>query len=224
NPGRTASLARLEAELDNLRAALAWCQEAADAHPVPQGAPPHPASLGEADGYPASVGAAEAGLRLADALYWLWMRFGYPMDDPAALEKALVRDSAAPASLRARALLHAAYLAWHRGQSESALSHLQSARQAHEEALALARTEKDRRGAAGAILGLARVTYEMRDLPAAWSYGQEARQQMVDLGDRIGLVRSVEVLRHVAAARGDHQAARSLLEEHLALSRAVGEA
>jgi predicted ATPase/DNA-binding SARP family transcriptional activator len=203
DPELSARLTRLEAELDNLRTALAWCQEAADAIP--------------------GSAAAEAGLRLADTLYWLRLRYGYPVVDALSLERALVRDCAAPAPLRARAFLRAADLAQSRGRPESAMSYLQSARQGYEEILTLARKEGDRSGAAGAILAIATAMYAMGDLGAAWSCGMEARQHMAELGDRIGLAHSVRVLSDVALARGEFRVARSLLEERLVLSRELGD-
>jgi predicted ATPase/DNA-binding SARP family transcriptional activator len=206
NLERAARLTRPEAELDNLRAALAWCHEVAEADLTQK----------------ASGSAAEAGLRLADALYWLWMRYGYPLEDSLSLERALVRDTAAPVSLRARALLRAAQLARNRGRSESAISYLQSARQAYEEVLNLSRIAGDRKGAAEAILVLATVAWEMGDMDAAWSHGLEARQRMAEMGDQFGIVRSLGVLSDVTQARGDRQGVRSLQEERLALSRELG--
>jgi tetratricopeptide (TPR) repeat protein len=201
-PERTARLTRLEPDLDNVRAALAWCNEAAE-------------ESSDSD-------AAEAGLCLANALDWLWMRFGYPMEDSSSIERALVRDSAASAPLRARAFLRAAQLARSRGRSESAMSYLQSAQQGYEEVLTLARSEGDRSGAANAVLALAIVAYEVGDMEAAWSYGLEARQRRAELGDRSGIVQSLAVLCDIAQARGDSGAVRTLLEERLALARELG--
>jgi hypothetical protein len=124
--------------------------------------------------------------------------------------------------VRARAFVRAAYLARYRGKPESSTSFLQSARQGYEEVLALARTEGDRSGTAGAILGLAEVTQDMGDVDAAWTYGGEAQQRMAELGNRVGLARSLEVLSTVAPARGELEAARALLEERLALCRELG--
>jgi predicted ATPase/DNA-binding SARP family transcriptional activator len=192
NPEQTAQQTRLAAELDNLRAALTWCQEAAEANPASD--------------------AAEVGLRLAAALSWVWARSRYVMEGLEWLEGALARSSEVPAAVRAHGFVRAATLAWTSRKSESTMSFYQSARHEYEEALALAHAEGDSRGIAAAALGLAQVTVPLGDLDAAWSYAVEARQRMAELGDRAGLVGSLEALREVASARRDPQAARSLLE------------
>jgi predicted ATPase len=207
-PEQKAHLTQLSAEIDNLRAALAWCLEAA--------------------GYPRSGwrdpsgDAAEVGLRLADALYWLWIHYGYLTEGSQWLERALVSGSGAPTSPRAHAFFRAAQLARHCGERERSISLLQSARQGYEEVLTLARTVDDQPGIAAAVLALADVTHAIGSFDAAWSYGAEARQRMAELGDRIGLVSSLEVLSVAAVSRGDHRAARSLLEERLAQCRELG--
>jgi len=70
-------LARLEAEEANLRAALAWCEEARE---------------------------DELGLRLAAALGLFWFRRSHLGEGRARLERALARAAAAPPPLRAKAL------------------------------------------------------------------------------------------------------------------------
>jgi non-specific serine/threonine protein kinase len=207
-PEQTARLNRLAAELDNLRAALAWCRETANDKPDSECASASPG--------------AEAWLRLASALYWLWIHFGYLTEGSEWLEGALVRGARVPASVRSRAFVRAAYLARLRGRLETFASYFQSARQGYEDALKLACTEGDQSGTAGAIVALAEVTLEIRDIDAAWDYGIEARQRMAELGDRVGLVRSLEVLSALAPGRGEPQAARSLMEERLALCRELG--
>jgi non-specific serine/threonine protein kinase len=207
----------LAAEIDNLRAALAWCQEAADAHPGSECAAPTPRS-----GVP-SPPAAEAGLRLADALYYLWIHCGYLTEGSQWLEGALVRGSEAPASLRAGAFLHAAWLAQYRGKPESHISFLRSARQGFEEALTLARTEGDRSGIAAAVLALAEVTQGLGDKDAAWSYGVEARRRKAELEEPVGLASALENMAAIALARKDHRNARALLDECVALRRERGD-
>jgi predicted ATPase/DNA-binding SARP family transcriptional activator len=201
-------LTRLEAELDNLRAALAWCQ-AADADPESEcaGAPP----------------AAEAGLRLASALWWFWYRRGNLAEGQQWLEAALARGGDLPPSLRAPALLHATYLANARGERETAASLQRATRQEYEKALALAQASGDRRAIADATLALADMARETLDVEGALRYAGEARQQMEALGDRGGLNRALALMATLALSRGDRQSARTLLEELLASCRELGD-
>jgi predicted ATPase/DNA-binding SARP family transcriptional activator len=201
-PEHAVWLTRLEAELDNLRAALAWCQEAADADP-------------ESD-------AAEAGLRLAAALWWLWYRRGNLAEGQQWLEGALARSGDLPASLRAPAIFRTASLASARGERERAQSLLRATRQEYEKALALAHASGDRRVIADATLVLAELGTHEPDVEGTLSYAAEARQQMEALGDRGGLVRALEVMAQTALWRGDRQAARPLVEERLAICRERG--
>ena len=76
--------ARLDAELDNVRAALAWLDEA---------------------------GEPEAGLRLAAAMFLYWMVRGAYREGHRHLERALERADRAPTPARAMALTGAGWLA-----------------------------------------------------------------------------------------------------------------
>src|SRR6185369_6659986 len=90
-------LARLEAEHDNLRAALQW--------------------LLERD--------AEACLRLAVAVRNLWLRHGHNTEGRRWLEAALERSRAAPAPLRAKALAGAGGFARVQGDLAAARGYLE---------------------------------------------------------------------------------------------------
>jgi tetratricopeptide (TPR) repeat protein len=82
-------LSRLEADHDNLRAALAWSQTASDG--------------------------ADVGLRLAVALSAFWIVRGYWREGRAWLTRALERGTEASPALLARAQAHAGYLARQQG-------------------------------------------------------------------------------------------------------------
>lgn len=92
SPAETAWLARLEADHDNVRAALEWCR------------------------------AHDAGrwLRLATAMGWFWVTRGHLAEGREWLEGALAMTSLDP-GLRARGLLWAARLAFWQGDYEAAL-------------------------------------------------------------------------------------------------------
>jgi predicted ATPase/DNA-binding SARP family transcriptional activator len=200
-PEQKGWLSRLESEFDNLRAALAWSQEQADADST----------------------AAEAGLRLASALWWLWLRRGHLTEGLQWLEGALARGSGLPASVRAPAFLRAAHLAHGRGSRDRSDTFLEQARVEYEKVLTLARREGDRGEIAATLASLADVSSELHDLDAAWAFSTETRQLLQELGDPIGLSRTLEVMARVVLARGDLKAGRPLLEERLAICRELGD-
>jgi non-specific serine/threonine protein kinase len=202
-PEQAGWLTRLEAERENLWAALACCEEEATAD--------------------SESAAAEAGLRLAVALTRFWVHRGYLADGLQWLEDALARSGHLPATLRAPAFLCAAHLAFSRGQRAQSRSFVQAARQEQEKVLALARAQGEGKQVAAAILVLAQVAREMNDIDAAWSYAEEARQQMEASGDRAGLIGAVEVMAHLASWRRDRQAEWPLMEELMALCRELGD-
>jgi hypothetical protein len=197
-------LDRLERELDNFRAALAWCQTRADAH--------------------ADSDAAEAGLRLAVALSSIWFRRGYLAEGQQWVEEALARASGAPPAARAVAIHQASKLAHARGRLEQSRSLLRLARGEQEKAVSLVRATADRRQIAHSCLTLAELTQEVGDVDAAWSYAVDARQQMRELEDPVGVARSLYLLTSLALDRGDRPAAGLLLEERLATCRELGDA
>jgi predicted ATPase/DNA-binding CsgD family transcriptional regulator len=91
---------QLEADLDNLRAALAW-----------------------GTGDPAGAQDAEHGLRLAGALWYFWFQRGLPGEGRRWLTRALDRVPGGGAD-RAQALLGAGTLAWRQGDFAAARVHL----------------------------------------------------------------------------------------------------
>jgi predicted ATPase/DNA-binding CsgD family transcriptional regulator len=94
-------LDRLDRELDNVRAALAWIFERGD---------------------------PDAALRLAGALSWFWIKRAHIVAGRAAVEQALARAGAAPSVARVKALEAAGSLAWLQGDIEASLRHHEAAR------------------------------------------------------------------------------------------------
>jgi non-specific serine/threonine protein kinase len=221
---------RLEAELDNIRTALIWCFEAVDgkAGGRDQGSevscdedsrPPLSASGLTPDG----IAAAEAGMRLATALFWFWTNRGYLTEGLQWLEGALARGGQLPPGLRAAALMRAAHLAYARGDRDRSVFFHQSARCQYGQALALARAKGDRREIAWALLSMADATDDAGDQDATWSLCLEARPLFAELGERRGLAETLRWLASVAMKGGDRRAARPLLEQRLAICRELGE-
>jgi predicted ATPase/class 3 adenylate cyclase len=196
-PEQVELLARLEAEHDNLRAALGWSQEQASR--------------------------AETGLRLAGALYRFWWRRGYLSEGRARLQGALewsTRDGTPEAlgirRARAKALNGAAVLA--RAQGDSA-----AARSLFEESLAILQELGDRWGIANALHNLASVAQAQDDYSRAAELVAESVALWRELGDRWGLATALSVWGHLARAQGDYDRAAALLEESLGILRQLGD-
>ena len=226
--GQRAWLDRLEVELDNLRAALAWSLEG---------------------------GEPEVGLRLAGALWWFCYLHGYYGEGREWLEGALEGGEDSPPPLRAKALngtgvlafLQCEYglatarleegLALYRelGDERGVASALQTlgsiareqgryarAQALHGESLSLWRGLGDEWGIARSLnyLGFAAWLYE--DHERAKSLCVEALSVYRELGDAEGIAWSLISLGAVAHYRGDFRQATALLEESLTLSREAG--
>ena len=99
-PGFEEMLARLDAERDNIRAALGWAEEA---------------------------GEAEIGLRLAEAMSFYWLLRGHFHEGRGWLERALRRGDQAPAALRMRAMIDAGWFAGFQGDYAAAAAVLTEA-------------------------------------------------------------------------------------------------
>jgi predicted ATPase len=184
-------LERLEVEHDNLREALAWCK--------------------------AEEGGAEAGLRLAGALWRFWWVRGYLSDGWAYLAKALERSGAfARTPARAKALSGAGNLVWNQGDYGTA-------RTLYEESLAIRRELGDKLGIAASLGNLGVMAYEQGDYGAARTLYEEGLAIRRELGDKLGIAASLGNLGVVAFYQGDYGAARTLDEESLAIQRELGD-
>lgn len=227
-PDQAAWLAQLEADHDNLRAALRWAIDGA---------------------------AVEMSLRLASVLGRFWLVRGHWTEGRAWLARALemegvesqklrvpsseVRDPAPGTRnshlstlnsqldtqhsilntltcLRADALDAAGHLAYYQGDYTNA-------RKLHEESLALRKDHPDRRAIASALHNLGNVTYGQGDYRAAHSLFEESLAIWRETGDKIGTASALHNLGGVTFGQGDYPAARSLYEESLALRREAGE-
>jgi predicted ATPase/DNA-binding SARP family transcriptional activator len=182
-------LQRLEREHDNLRVALAW--SATDA-------------LG-----------AQAGLRMASALYRFWHLRGDFNEGRASLGRALEREEAQEATTaRAKALNGAGALADLQGDYAAA-------RTLTDEALTIQRALGDRGGIAISLNTLGNITYRQDNYEAAQAYYGESLAIRRELGDRQGIASSLTNLGMMASYQGDYVTARTLLQEGLALYREV---
>jgi non-specific serine/threonine protein kinase len=221
-------LDRLEAEHDNMRAALAWLEE---------------------------VGDAAAGLRLMGALWPFWFYRSHRVEGSRWLERGLARGDDAPAGARAKALLGLGVLVHARGDGARAAALLEESMEffrdlgeaggaarallmlavlaetwgRHDRAAGLAEEASALLREAGddAWLPIARyelgvVAYERGDLARATALLEEALVLYRENQDAWGAALSFHYLGLVACERGDHAEAATLFGESLALWREVG--
>ena len=223
-------LRRLEAEHDNLRAALDW-------------------SLAE--------GGSRAGLRFCGALQRFWWTRGYLPEGEEWCRRVLSKAGGEePTKELAKALSAAGVLAYYqcdyraaRARHEESLAirrqlgerrgmavsltnlgnviyeqgDFASARVLFEESLAIMRELGDRGGIAGSLNNLGDVVCNQGDYPAAKVLLEECLAIMRELGDRGSIAGSLHNLGDVACNLDDYAAARALFEESLAIRRELGD-
>jgi non-specific serine/threonine protein kinase len=226
---RSASMQRLAADQDNLRAALAWSLRAPD------------------------PGDVATGLRLAGALGFFWNFRGEAAEGLDWVEALLARGGDSAAAVRAKALYAAAELGWLAGRVTVARTRaeesealwravgdkrwlaytLQSlpmavdhprARESVAESLRLFREVGDAWGTAMAVA--------LPDFLTSWADGDSAAGDEVrleqallrwrELGDAWGTAQALNVLGDLARAKGDDAAAAARYSEALALLREEG--
>lgn len=191
---QVAWLGRLEADHNNLRAALR---------------------------YLAGRKEAEEALRLAAALWRFWYLRGHLTEGRRWLEETLALSrrgtAAVPAVLRAKALGGLGYLSWSQGDFDRAKT-------LFEESLALSRKEGEEREAAAALNGLGRVaSYARGDHAMARTFHEEALAIHRKLGNRWGIAKSLYFSGVAAAFQEEYAAAYPLLDEALETFREVGD-
>jgi predicted ATPase/DNA-binding SARP family transcriptional activator len=225
---------RLEAEHDNLRAALGWAQERGD---------------------------AEAGLRLAGSIWRFWHVRGYPEEGRERLARLLDlsaggSETAVTVAARAKALDGAAILAIGAGDYAAAQAlyeellaigrerddgeivaaalnglgelfsfqgRFEAALRMHEEALAVARQVGDQWAVGYALHGLGIHAWLHEDTRAAQRMLREALELAREQRDQKNVAFLLKHLAGVALHQGEYAVARSLQDESLAVWREVGE-
>jgi predicted ATPase/class 3 adenylate cyclase len=219
---------RLEAEHDNLRAAL--------------------------DSSAAS-GDDETALRLGGALGWFWYTHGHALEGCGRLTDLLAQTEGVPDELRARPLYALGVLLDQRGEPERAaelverslavfreqgerrrvasalnslgsikrgLGDFESARSLLEESIALRRELGDEAGAAGALSNLGVIAFEQGNLDEAEARFEETIALDRAHGNEWGSGVAADNLAGVALERGDHRA-RELIRDALAVAERVGD-
>jgi non-specific serine/threonine protein kinase len=198
-------LERLEAELDNLRAALGWSKATA--------------SGGETGGAKASAADgrdAETGLRLAGALLWFWYLRGYLSEGREWLEGMLSSGGEAAAPARAKALNGAGFLAWRQGDDGRAAA-------LGEESLALYRQLEYPPGIAFSLNILGLAARRQGDYARAAELLEESLGLWRESEHAWGIALTLNILGVMARQQGDYHRATALGEESLALYRGLGD-
>ncbi|HEV7662384.1 MAG TPA: tetratricopeptide repeat protein [Chloroflexota bacterium] len=222
-------LDRLEAEHDNMRAALRWSLEASE---------------------------VETGLRLAAALWRFWATRGYLSEGERWLVEVLSIADTVSSPSKAKALTAAGSLARSRGDHARAealhsdsldlfrqlgdtpgiarsLSNLGAvaydrglyalAGALYQESLTLRRELGDTWAIAVVLNNLGLVARDEGNLDRATSLYEESRTLFQELGDKVGIANTVENLGQVAGDREDLDTAASLHRASLTLRREVGD-
>src|SRR5215208_2864722 len=229
-PDQLEWLERLEAEHDNMRAALSWALEHKQ---------------------------VELALRLGGALRLFWSMRGYQSEGRRWLQEALAMDGRASPEVRAMALAGVGDLASEQGELDRATQACQEglellaneARQASEaklllfaclgwvalqredygratrlfeESLALSRKMGDTWWLAGSLLQLALVTSFLGDSERATELYEESMDLFRELGDKNLLASCLNDLAMVVYSQGDLGRAAQLTEDAVALLRELG--
>ncbi len=184
----------LEREHDNLRAALRWSVE----------------RNGEQR--------REIAWRLVGALQWFWAYYGYVREGRQFVERVLENSEGIEASVRAKALHGAGWLALMQGEYTRAEALCQ-------ESLTLYRALHNPRGVVLALYRLGSVASSRGDAPQATSLFEESLALAREVEYKVGLAYSLAGLALTAFRLADHSAypqVRSLLEESLALFQEEG--
>ena len=225
-----ASLERLDAEHDNLRAALA--------HAVAAG-----------DDAPAALG-------LVTAISRFWFVRGHVAEARAWLARVLALPDGAGTAIRGKALNWAGVFAWKqrdyaasreryeealairralgdRGGVGAVLSNLgllafeqgdyASALDLHEQSLAIDRELGDRWGVAVSLMHLGEIAATHGDVARARAYDEESLAIFRELGDRAHVANALRHLGTMSLRQGDAIAAHALCDESLAICRELGD-
>lgn len=195
-------LDRLEAEHDNVRAALAW-------------------GLAEPE-------AVEIGLRIVGPLLWLWVDRNYLAEGSRWVMAALQAEVQTRPALdlmtypsravwRAKALFSAAALAWWQGDIAASDALI-------EESVTIYRAlgAADKKMLSYALAGWGLIRLLQGRLTEAWALEEESVSLIRELNDPYALGHTLCCFGRVAIAQEDYPAAESAFEEDLAICRSFG--
>jgi predicted ATPase/class 3 adenylate cyclase len=198
-PAHLTALDRLEAELDNLRAALTWSLEAPAADPAP-----------------ADRERAATGLRLVQALAYFWYRHGHSLEGRRWLERAIDladEDGGAPVAQLAHWL---GVLLQQQGEPEAA-------REVLERSLAIWRDLGERDQQARELNSLGITYHHLHDVDTARSLLEESAAISREVGTPMRLAAALTNLGQLEADARNFDRATEVLQEALAIDREQGD-
>jgi predicted ATPase/DNA-binding SARP family transcriptional activator/DNA-binding CsgD family transcriptional regulator len=196
-PQQAAWLERLEAEHDNLRAALSWSLERGEE--------------------------AELGLRVAGALGQFWYLRGYLGEGRRWLEEALAKSSPASTAARANALHRLSFLAYLQGDLDRAQEASEEGLKLEgvEQFWDIAGRRSVAAGLGRLMLGI--VASAQGDSERAIQLYEKSLALSRKVGDKRGIADNLLLLGQEMRPRGDLGKARELLEEGMVVVREVGD-
>ena len=196
-PEQAGWLDRLEAEHDDLRAALDWC-------------------LGEEDGI-------EAALRLSGVLSRFWSIRSYVSEGREWLRRSLHRaEQAELAGVSFSPIVRSRALYW-AGVFSRALADREAALDFYDQSLTLSRQAGDQAGIAFALCGLGRCGMFVDDPAEVRGMLEESLTLFRQLGDPFDIAVALNALGDLAFYQGDYVSAQALYEEDSTLRRQVGD-
>jgi predicted ATPase/class 3 adenylate cyclase len=201
-PTHLAALDRLEAEHDNMRAALAWSLQTPAAGPAP------------ADGERASIG-----LRLAEALAYFWYRHGHAIEGRRWLQRAIDladEEGGAPPAQLAQLTHWLGVLLQQQGEPEAALSLL-------ERSLAIWRDLGKRDEQARELNSLGITQHHLRDVDASRSLLEESAAIAREIGSYMRLAAALTNLGQLESDEDNFDRATEVLQEALEIDREQGD-
>ena len=196
-PQQAAWLERLEAEHDNLRAALSWSLERGEE--------------------------AELGLRVAGALGQFWYLRGYLGEGRRWLEEALAKSSPASTAARANALHRLSFLAYLQGDLDRAQEASEEGLKLEgvEQFWDIAGRRSVAAGLGRLMLGI--VASAQGDSERAIQLYEKSLALSRKVGDKRGIADNLLLLGIEMRSWGNFEKARDLLEEGMVVAREVGD-
>ncbi len=192
-PRQAMWLERLEREHDNLRAAMQWL-------------------LGQQE----TAQGREIALRLGGVLGRFWVVHGHISEGRTFLERALAVREGIEASVQAKALIFAAYLAFIQGDYDRAEPLFQ-------ESLVLYRELEDQHGIAFALAMLGSVAWTKGHMATARTLTEEALATSRQVNDIERAANSLFILGLLSSSLGEYSRACALYEESVTVHRAAGD-